>query len=131
MKLNNRGWGLREMLVLSAILIFFFCVAIYFIYLFYSSFSNSFNNEEKEIDMTIYETYEQILYDAGENYLENIDDFKDSIINMSTLINEGYMKEIYDPETENECNGYIKVLDVENKEMDEYIKCDNYETVGY
>lgn len=40
MNLNNRGWGLREMLVLCAILLFFFCLAIYFIYVLYSSFSD-------------------------------------------------------------------------------------------
>ncbi|MBQ6687289.1 MAG: hypothetical protein IJN03_02060 [Bacilli bacterium] len=39
MKLNNRGWGIREMLVLCAILLFFFCLAIYFIYILYSSFT--------------------------------------------------------------------------------------------
>lgn len=38
MKLNNRGWGLKQMLVLSGILVFFFCLAIYFIYVFYNSF---------------------------------------------------------------------------------------------
>ena len=39
MKLNNNGWGLSEMLILSAILIFFFGLAIYFIYIFYNSIS--------------------------------------------------------------------------------------------
>lgn len=39
MKLNNRGWGIREMLFFIAILVFFFCLAIYFIYVFYSSVS--------------------------------------------------------------------------------------------
>jgi len=37
MKLNNRGWGIKEMLLLSSILVFFFGVALYFIYVFYNS----------------------------------------------------------------------------------------------
>ncbi len=40
MKLNNKGWGIREMLLLSGILIFFFGLAIYFIYIFYDSLSS-------------------------------------------------------------------------------------------
>lgn len=43
MKLNNKGWGLKQMLVLSGILIFFFCLAIYFIYVFYNSFAEGLN----------------------------------------------------------------------------------------
>lgn len=54
MKLNNKGWGLKQMLVLSGILIFFFCIAIYFIYVLYNSLAEelaikkeSFNYIEK------------------------------------------------------------------------------------
>ncbi len=36
-KLNNRGWGLVEMLLLSGALLIALLVAIYFIYKLYSS----------------------------------------------------------------------------------------------
>ncbi len=37
-KLNNGGWGLVEMLILSGILLLCLLVAIYFIYVLYNSF---------------------------------------------------------------------------------------------
>ncbi len=37
-KLNNRGWGLVEMLLLCAALLVALLVAIYFIYVLYESF---------------------------------------------------------------------------------------------
>ena len=37
-KLNNGGWGLVEMLILSGILLIALLVAVYFIYVLYNSF---------------------------------------------------------------------------------------------
>ncbi len=37
-KLNNKGWGLAEMLILSGSLLLALLVAIYFIYQLYNSF---------------------------------------------------------------------------------------------
>lgn len=133
MNLNNRGWGIREMLFLSSILIFFFCLAIYFIYVLYSSFDLSVNNNDIiEHNDEVYKTYEQLIKDAAYDYLNSVNyEFSDRIINMSTLINAGLMSDLYDPETDNKCNGYIKVIDLEDKQIDAYIKCDNYVTEGY
>lgn len=132
MKLNKRGWGLREMLILSAILIFFFCLAIYFIYVLYSSLSNSLStNNEMLVNYTLYKNYEEKLYNAGENFLLNNISYQDSVINLSTLISAGYISEIKDLDTKNECNGYIKVHDLDEREIQAFIKCDNYITEGY
>lgn len=132
MKLNNGGWGLREMLVLSAILIFFFCVAVYFIYIFYGSLTENFDDISVSEDLKIYEEYENDLYNAGIEYLNDLDsEYKDSIINLSTLIENGYIEKLVDPKSDNECNGYIKIEDIEYQEIELYIKCDNYETIGY
>lgn len=50
MKLNNQGWGLREMLFLIAILVFFFCLSIYFIYILHSSISiKTYSDSEDNI----------------------------------------------------------------------------------
>ena len=37
-KLNNGGWGLVEMLILSGILLIALLVAVYFIYVLYNSY---------------------------------------------------------------------------------------------
>ena len=132
MKLNNRGWGLREMLILSAILIFFFCLAIYFIYVLSSSLSTSSSiNNEAPVNYTLYKNYEEKLYNAGEKFLLNNKSYQDSIINLSTLINAGYISGIKDLDTKNECNGYIKVYNLDEREIQAFIKCDNYITEGY
>ena len=57
LKLNNRGWGLKEMLLLSSILIFFFCVAIYFIYILYDSIDKDVRSNNAYVEEKI-EEYE-------------------------------------------------------------------------
>lgn len=132
MKLNNHGWGLREMLLLSAILIFFFGVSIYFIYVLYSSLEPTINNSSDDNNYEVYRTYEQVVSDAGKDYLDSVtSNFEERVINLSTLVDAELMTKIYDPETEKECNGYIKVIDVQDKNVVAYIKCDNYITEGY
>ena len=42
MKLNNKGWGFREMFFLMGILFCFLLVAIYLIYQFYDGFENKY-----------------------------------------------------------------------------------------
>ena len=37
MKLNNRGWGYKMMSFLILILFIFFCIAVYYIYIFYKN----------------------------------------------------------------------------------------------
>ena len=43
MKLNNRGWGYRMMILLMSILIIFLGVAIYYIHNYYSQISGNYN----------------------------------------------------------------------------------------
>lgn len=44
MKLNNKGWGTVEMLLLSGGLLIALLVAVFFIYKLYSSLDNSYSN---------------------------------------------------------------------------------------
>ena len=57
MKLNKKGWGTVEMLLLSGGLLIALLVAVFFIYKLYSSLDNSYtnidyrNNEVRNIDL--------------------------------------------------------------------------------
>ena len=54
MKLNNKGWGTVEMLLLSGGLLIALLVAIFFIYKLYSSLDNSYTNINVENDNISY-----------------------------------------------------------------------------
>lgn len=130
MKLNNRGWGLREMLILSAVLIFFFCLAIYFIYLLYSSLELDLNNSDY-VEVKQYEALEETIEKSAKEYLEDINQPLDIeiIIDAEDLINAGYMEDIIDPNSDNACDAYVKVN--ANSDIKAYIKCDEYITEGF
>ena len=128
MKLNKKGWGLREMLVLSGILILFLCVAIYFIVVFYNSF-------EKDITHKYYETLETNLEQQASVYLH---DYYDETLTSDKITITRSVLRSYDldiplkDKNDNACSGYV----VANKSMgktniDAYIKCNKYETKGY
>lgn len=128
MKLNKHGWGLREMLFLSGILILFLFVAIYYIYTLYDSF-----NEEVSV---------KEYYDMEDKLEENvriyINDYYEAdltsekvIIDRSTLRYHDLDVSLLDSNGD-ACSGYAVV----NKSrgivnVEAYIKCNNYMTEGY
>ena len=130
MKLNNRGWGFRSMLILSAILIFFFSLAIYFIYLLYSSLSMDLRSESDYVDILQYEAIEDRLKLAGEDYLEEINQefTEEVVIYIDDLVDADYIDYITDPNTDNLCEGYVSVKE---EAVYPYINCDKYTTEGY
>lgn len=130
MRLNNRGWGLREMLSLSAILIFFFCLAIYFIYLMYSSLELDLNSSEY-VELKQYEALEGKLEESTKEYLEDLNFSYNSeiIIYANDLASAEYIDKIKDPNTNELCDAYVKVDGISN--IKAYMKCDKYTTEGY
>lgn len=128
MRLNKQGWGLREMLILSGILILFLCVSIYFIYIFYNSF-------DKEMKSNYYEGLENNLEYQTTIYLN---DYYDEALTSDKITISRSVLRSYDLDIElkdkheKACSGYVTA----NKSMgktnvDAYIKCENYETKGY
>jgi len=130
MKLNNNGWGIKAMLLLTSVLVFFFCLSIYFIYILYNSLDLSLGLNDEYINNESYAYYEENMIEAAEEYIGDIELALDNnvIISLETLIELDYIDEIYDIDTNNKCDGYI---DVKNKKLKSYISCDNYETKGY
>jgi len=129
MRLNNHGWGLKEMMILTAILVFFFGLALYFIYTLYNSLSNEFNSNSSNKEF--YSSLEVGIEEATLLYLRSNYVNDNTKIDISLLTEDEYISEIVDSETGNVCDGYVLVYDFSEKLVDAYISCDNYETLGY
>ena len=127
MKLNNNGWGLKEMIILCCLLLFFFIVAIYFIHAFYSSLGLQVKSDSDNVDVIIYHEMEEKLENAAEAYiLEN--GFGYSMVSAQTLIKTGYISSLNDPASDEKCHGYVNI---NGDVFDGYLSCPNYVTEGY
>jgi hypothetical protein len=128
MRLNKHGWGLRQMLLLSGILIIFLIIAIYYIFVLYNSFSE---------DVTIEEYYdmEEKLEDQARIYLNDYYDgtlTSDNLTITRSILREYNLDVSLIDDNGDACSGYViasKSKGITN--IDGYIKCNNYETKGY
>lgn len=155
MKLNNFGFGMRDMIIYMCILLIFLLFAVYSIDSFHKSFessdeskNNSYvqkNEEEKEqeeekindvIDYEYYNNLEISLKNATLNYINDYSfDLKNDIekVSLNTLVDLGYMQAVVDQYGNATCYGYSNVYQDDNLEyvVYSYIMCDNYVTEGY
>lgn len=150
MKLNNNGWGYRDMVIYTCIILF----ALFFVAMSISSFydnlvedinsdRNSQNNNvveenkpnSNEVDKNYYLLQESKLKDATLNYVNKYSyDLDQNImsVSMETLVSLGFMEQIYDQTGTNKCSGYSNVYIYENDYgIVPYISCNNYVTLGY
>ena len=107
MKLNNNGWGIKAMLLLTSVLVFFFCLSIYFIYILYNSLDLSLGLNDEYINNESYVYYEENMIEAAEEYIGDIELALDNnvIISLETLIELDYIDEIYDIDNGKICKG--------------------------
>ena len=151
MKLNNNGWGYREMVIYTCIIL----LALIFVAISISSFydnlvedinsdrTNQTNNtvvEENKpntntVDTTYYVQQENKLKNATIDYMNRYSyDLNQNImtVSMETLVSLGFMETIYDQTGTNKCSGYSNVYLYENDYgVVSYINCSNYVTLGY
>ena len=141
MKLNNKGWGLPELLIGIAIIIAFLLIAV-----FYSlRLNRMLQNHSTTIDSSLKEEINEDYYilrtndimDAAYKYInkEDVELEQGSYtrISLATLISKGYIGKIYDSKTKNACIGYaLASVDVSKiTDIKAYLKCDNYVSKGY
>lgn len=136
MKLNNRGWGLNEMLIYCGILLFFLMIAIFFIIQLSNSLGDKFKSSIT--GGITYSMVESNVENAAASYIEKYynEEIGTGTITITVdnllkydMLSETSLKPMYE---NNACNGYALV----NKEKDEliirsYIKCSNYESDDY
>ena len=126
MKLDNKGWGTMEMLLLSGGLLVTLIVAIYFIGTLYGSFSGTLGNKQ-------YMDLETKLESAAKKYINshNFEITGEFTINYKTLKNYGYIDELKDIDG-NDCDGYVKISNIDNINLYAgFIHCNNYKTTNY
>lgn len=135
MKLNNHGWGLRQMLIYCAIIFIAFLFAIYYVSSLTKDLGDAFKNSIS--DTITYTSIEENMENAAHTYMDKY--YKNEIgsgtitITTDNLITHDILNE-NDFVTSNKdtCNGYVLV----KKELNElqykaYITCSNYETENY
>ena len=125
--LNKNGWGLREMLLLSGILILFLFVAIFYIMSFYKEMN-------KDMSRNYYRDLESDLKERAQVY---IDDYYDGEFSGEITITRNVLR-LYDldvhleDEEGNVCSGYVKAINDDGAiKLNSYIKCPSYVTEGY
>lgn len=116
MKLNNRGWGFKEMIILTSILLIFLLVAAYYIVILYSSFGAT--------PGSVYDRLETSMIIAAKKYVKNEGEVEH--LTVSDLKTMGYLETLFDNNGD-ECNGYVLI----NDSYRAYIKCKRYKTRGY
>lgn len=130
MSLNNRGWGLKEMLLLSSIILVAVFVAAIMI-----------NNLYKDLDITLkgntstnqntkenYTTIERNLLNAAKKYARENELEEEDFIYSDTLVDEGYLTLSKMTANDDVCDGYVEK---KNTSYKAYISCSSYETDGY
>jgi hypothetical protein len=143
--LNNHGWGIRDMIIYSCIILLFLLIATYYIKSFYSGLSNASNTVvetkqeekvEKEINYSLYKNYEQRMSNAAINYVYNhYNGLNNGIasVRLTELISGGYIEPLYDQKDGTGCVGYSNVWDTEDGVLhaSSYISCTSYKTEGF
>ena len=126
MKLNNKGWGTLQMILLSLGLFVALLVAIYFIGRLYGNLDNAVKNKQ-------YNDLENKLEIAARDYIttNNLIVYDMQHIYKSTLVSNGYLDNLLDGNG-NSCDGYvtIRIMDGINYYYG-YISCPNYQTRNY
>lgn len=118
--LNNKGWGFREMIIITAILIVFLLCAAYYIYVLYNNLDES--------SASVYAKLELSLQTSAVSYVKKykLENSK-AIISLKDLQEEGYLTTFSDPNDE-DCNGYVIY---ENQDFKSYISCEYFTSSGY
>ena len=126
--LNKHGWGLKEMLVLSGILVLFLIIAIYYIFTLYQEL-------DKDVTHNYYTDLETELEDSAKVYIE---DYYDGALTSDGLTITRSVLRTYDLDVSLEhnrgraCSGYVIASRRHGEDFYQaYVPCANYTTDGY
>ena len=126
MKLNNKGWGTLEMILISGALLIALIVSIYYIAKLYGSYDLSNSNR-------IYMDLETKLEGAARKYIKenNIQNPSQYHLSLNVLQSGGFIGELKDKNNRN-CDGYVIVNEINNVNYYKaYISCQDYVTINY
>ena len=126
MKLNNKGWGTMEMILLVCGLLIALLVAIFFISKLYGSFDKTISNKN-------YFELETKLESAAKEYVRdnNIQIDGETRISYETLKEHNKIDNLYDQDN-NSCTGYVTISRIDNVNYYKgYISCPGYISDNY
>lgn len=116
MKLDNHGWGTKEMILISCALLLGLAFVAFSIYRLYNSV---------ETIAPQYGILERTIKSDAVKYTKS--NGKKSVITLKELKNSGYI-EVFTDINDNPCDGYVLIRD---NEYLPYISCEYYRTKGY
>lgn len=149
MKLNKNGWGMAQLIAGICVILVFLLIATFFTLKLNAwledngvttNTTKETNTNTESLEGTAKSYYVSLsneLITATNEYIadEGLVLEKNSTIQiqLDLLVNHGYIETIKDYYTKNICTGYtLTYLDSDYiKEINAYIKCDNYTTEGY
>ena len=146
--LNNHGWGMRDMIIYSCVILIFLLITTYYVRSLYRGLSMGENVVEedrtndadktpyKEIDYSLYKNYEDRMSSVAIDYvIKYYSTLNTSIasVDLNDLIREGFIETLYDQRDGSRCMGYTNVWDQEDGSLRaaSYIRCPSYTTSGY
>lgn len=147
MRLNNRGWGFKDMLFYMSILVLFLFLAVFLIIRMYRQLdqrnfdiSDYFPEGEKsttEKEILLYSDLEVKIKNSAVNYIKNYYENeitgKKIAITLNNLKSKNLIDDLKDIKDKTSCDGYVLTSMNNNGEVVyyPYIKCANYTTLGY
>ena len=126
--MNNKGWGLAEMIVLCCILIGFLLLTVVLVNQLYSDIDELERNTSEKYGYS-YREIEDNLENAAKNYYKKNKGL--TIIMSDDLLENNYItvSKLKPLNHDEPCIGYVEVID--NKNFKAYISCEEFETEGY
>ncbi len=147
MKLNNHGWGFKDMIFYMAILVLFLFIAVFLIIRMYRQLDKrnfditdyfpegETSTVNKEIHL--YSDLEVKIKNSAVNYLKNYYEeeltSKKVVITLNMLKDKNLIDNLKDIKDKTLCDGYVLASMNDKLEVIyyPYIKCANYTTLGY
>lgn len=140
MLLNNRGWGLRYIIVVicvTALILIFTSMRIRaFIRDNRESNKNNSSESKKQNrdESNLYTALEIQLEEAGEAYImyhETLLEYSEDhvIVSYDTLKDEGFIDSLPDPASDKNCDGYVMIYDDQSAKG--FVSCEKYESMNY
>lgn len=144
MKLNERGWGYKSLIIFSAL----FIVILIGVSVVITRYTKTLKDDKKkkenntqektnienQTNSYTYQILERDLQNAGESYSvyhSTLIDFTDTylIVNSDVLEQDGFSETIEDPVDGSPCDGYVKIDS--DGDVKAFIKCQEYKTPDY
>ena len=124
MRLNNKGWGTMQMILMTLFLLIMLAISWYYIN---SLFNGQLVKNKTSMKESFYDSVKISLREAAEKFYHDNNYTGDAILTYKLLRERGYITDAHDF-LDFSCTGYVTVSGGVFKP---YIKCYDYTSEGY